>query len=152
LPAFGRVEGNNVIVFLHARHARPDIDDNAGALMAQNGREQPLGVGAGKRELVGVADAGGFDLDQNLPGLRPVEVDLRDLERLGLLQCNSSTGFMAVFLLVESVYTKSPALGPVGLWREPLLENMIAPERRSNNCVNKFGGHHGEDLNSSGGR
>ena len=79
LPAFGRVERNDVIALLHAGHARPDIDDDAGALMAQDGGEQPFGVGAGERELVGVADAGGLDLDQHLPGLRPVEVDLRDL-------------------------------------------------------------------------
>jgi len=48
---------------------------------------------------------------------------------------------MAVFLLVEKrLLFKSPA-ARTGLDSrcEPLLENMIAPERRSNNCVNKFG-------------
>src|SRR6202011_4990787 len=90
-------EGNDVVAFLHARDPRPDIDDNACAFMAQDGREQPFRIGAGKRELVGVADTSGLHLDQHLSGLGPVEVDLRDLERLGLLQCNSSPGFHGGF-------------------------------------------------------
>src|SRR5262252_8659983 len=39
LPAFRRIERNDVVALLHARHARPDIDDDAGALVAENGRE-----------------------------------------------------------------------------------------------------------------
>ena len=73
LPAFRRVERDDVVAFLHDGHARPDIDDNAGALMAQNGREQPFRIGAGQREFVGVADTGGLHLDQHLAGLRSVE-------------------------------------------------------------------------------
>ena len=97
LPAFRRVERNDVIVLFHACYARPDIDDNAGPLMAQNGRKEPFGVGAGQRELVGVADPGSLHLDQNLPGLWAVEVDLSDLERLPLLECDGSTGFHGGF-------------------------------------------------------
>ena len=101
LPAFGRVERNDVVALLHAGHARPDIDDDAGALMAEDRREQAFGVGAGKRELVGVADAGGLHLDQDLAGFRSLEVDLGDLERLGLLHCDGGAGFHGVFLLVD---------------------------------------------------
>ena len=39
LPAFRRVERDDVIALLHAGHARSDVDDDAGALMAQDGRE-----------------------------------------------------------------------------------------------------------------
>ena len=48
----------------------PDVDDDAGALVPEDRREQTLRVGARQRELVGVADAGGLDLDQHLAGLR----------------------------------------------------------------------------------
>src|SRR4051812_38086820 len=80
-----------------AYNPRTKIDDNAGALMTEDGREQPLRVGAGKRELVGVADAGGLHLDQHLSSFGPIEIDLRDLERLGLLQRDSGTGFHGGF-------------------------------------------------------
>jgi hypothetical protein len=33
-----------VIVLFHACYARPDIDDNAGPLVAQNGRKEPFGA------------------------------------------------------------------------------------------------------------
>jgi hypothetical protein len=93
LPAFRRVERDDVVPFLDAGHARPDIDDDAGAFVAEDGREQTLGVGAGQRELVGVTDAGGFDLDQHFAGFRSLQLDLRDGERLALLQCDGGTGF-----------------------------------------------------------
>ena len=93
LPAFRRVERNDVIVLFHACYARPDINDNACPLMAQNGRKEPFGVGAGQRELVGVADPGGLHLDQNLPGLWAVEVDLGDLERLRPSRMQRQHGF-----------------------------------------------------------
>ena len=68
-PAFGRVERDDVVARLDAGHARPDIDDDARALMAEDRRERPSGIGAGERELVGMADAGRLDLDQHLAGL-----------------------------------------------------------------------------------
>ena len=52
-----------------------DIDHDAGALVAEDRREQPLRVVARQRELVGVADAGRLDLDQHLAGLRAFELD-----------------------------------------------------------------------------
>ena len=92
LPAFGRVERNDVVALFHAGHARPDVDDDAGPLVAEDGRKQPFGVGAGEREFVGVADARRLHLDQHLSGLRPVELDVGDHQRLGLLQCDGGTG------------------------------------------------------------
>ena len=71
--------------FFTRRDARADVDDDARALMAEDGRKQPLGIGARKREIVGVADAGGLDLDQNLACLRAFELDGHDLERLARL-------------------------------------------------------------------
>jgi hypothetical protein len=48
--------------------------------MAEDGGEQPLGVRAREGEFVGVADAGGLDLDQNLARARAIEVDVHDLQ------------------------------------------------------------------------
>src|SRR5262249_47873260 len=97
LPAFRRIERNDVVALLHARHARPDIDDDAGTLVAEDGREQSFRVGAGERELVGVTDARGFHLDQHFGGFRPVQLALRDRERLALLQCDGGAGFHGGF-------------------------------------------------------
>ena len=46
LPAFGRVKRNDVVAFLHRGDAGADIDDDAGALMAEDRRKQPFRVGA----------------------------------------------------------------------------------------------------------
>ena len=62
-------------------HARPDLADDPGALMAEDRGEDALGILALERVGVGMADAGRHDLDQHLARLRPVEVDLVDLER-----------------------------------------------------------------------
>src|SRR5438094_1416336 len=74
LPAFGSVEGNDVIAFFHARDSRPHLGHHACALVSENRREQALGVGARARELVGVADAGRLDLDQHFARLRPLQL------------------------------------------------------------------------------
>jgi hypothetical protein len=50
------------------------------------GREQAFRVLAGQRELVGVADAGGLDLDQHLAGFRTFELHMHDRERLACLK------------------------------------------------------------------
>jgi hypothetical protein len=97
LPAFRRVERNDVVALLYAGHPRTDVDDDAGALVAEDGREQSFRVSAGQRELVGVADARGLHLDQHFGGFRPIELDLRDGERLALLQCDGGAGFHGGF-------------------------------------------------------
>jgi hypothetical protein len=61
--------------------ARADLAHDARALVAEDRREQALGVVAREREPVGVADARGLDLDEDLAGLRPFEVD--GLDRQG---------------------------------------------------------------------
>ncbi|MEH2478233.1 hypothetical protein V1282_001590 [Nitrobacteraceae bacterium AZCC 2146] len=50
--------------------------------MAENGGKQAFGVGAGQREFVGVADAGGLDLDQHLAIARAFELNGSDFQRL----------------------------------------------------------------------
>ena len=59
-----------------------DVDDDARALVAEDRREQALGIGARARELVGVADAGRLDLDEHLAGLRAFELHRLDHQRL----------------------------------------------------------------------
>ena len=49
--------------------------------MAEDRREQPLGIGAGQREVVGVADAGRLDLDQHLARLSGRRADRLDRQR-----------------------------------------------------------------------
>ena len=46
VAAFRRVERDDVIALFHRRHARPDIDDDAGAFVAEDGGKQALGIGA----------------------------------------------------------------------------------------------------------
>ncbi len=55
--------------------------------MPEDRWEKTLGVGAGKRVRVGMADAGRLDLDQDFTAARTVEIDLLDLQRLsGLMR------------------------------------------------------------------
>jgi hypothetical protein len=86
LAAFGGVKRDHVIAHLDRGHAGADLDHHARAFMAQNGGEQPLGVGARAGEFVGMADAGGLDLDQHLAGLRALQIDLHDLQRFSGLK------------------------------------------------------------------
>jgi hypothetical protein len=102
LPAFRRVKRNNVIAFLHAGHATSDIDHDARALMAENGRKQPLGISARQREFVGVANAGRFDLDQNFAVTGSIELNGGDFQRLTSFNGDGGTNFHDV---------------PLGLWR-----------------------------------
>jgi hypothetical protein len=59
--------------------------------MAEDRGEQTLGVGARQREIVGVADAGGLDLDQDLARLGAVEVHIHDLQRLSGFERDGGT-------------------------------------------------------------
>ena len=83
-----------MVALLQRLHAGADVDDDAGALVAEDHREQALGIGAGARELVGVADAGGLDLDQHLAGPRAVEVHRLDDEGLAGLVATAARVFM----------------------------------------------------------
>jgi hypothetical protein len=74
LAAFRRVQRNDVVARLDAGDPGADLDDDAGALVAEDRREDALRIVAGEREGIGVADAGGLDLHQHLAGTRAVEV------------------------------------------------------------------------------
>ena len=67
-----------MVVLRQRRHTRADLDDDARAFVAEDRRKQALGVVAGEREPVGVADPGRLDLDQDLAGARALEVDRLD--------------------------------------------------------------------------
>jgi hypothetical protein len=84
-----------VVALLERHHARPDIDDHARALMAEDHREQPLGIAARAGELVGVADARRLDLDQHLAKLRALEIDGFDDEFFPGLVTDRSLGLHA---------------------------------------------------------
>ncbi len=64
-----------MVALFDGGHARADIDDDAGAFVAEDRGKQSLRVGAREGELVGVADAGRLDLDQHFAGARAVELD-----------------------------------------------------------------------------
>ena len=56
-----------------------DIDDNSGALMSQDRRKCPFGIGSASSELIGMANPGGLQLDQYL--------SLREDQRVPPLRC-----------------------------------------------------------------
>ena len=72
-------------------HAGADLAHDARALVAQDRREEPLGIRARPRELVGVTDPGGHDLDQDLARFRPLEIDFDDFEGLARLEGDRRT-------------------------------------------------------------
>ena len=90
LAALGRVERDHVVARLDRGHAAADLDHHARALVAEDRGEQALGIEPVQGVGVGVADTGGLDLDQDLARLRPLQVQLHDLERL--LRCKGDGG------------------------------------------------------------
>src|SRR5262249_38277651 len=78
IAAFGRVERDHMVAGLERRDARADLAHDAPPLMAEDGREQPRGIGARERIGVSMADAGRLDLDEHLAWLRPLELDRLD--------------------------------------------------------------------------
>ena len=79
--AFRRVERDDVVALFDRGDARPDIDDDARALVTEDRRKQPFRVGAREGEFVGVANPGRLDLDQNFAGARAFELHSRHFER-----------------------------------------------------------------------
>ena len=92
LPAFGRVERNDVVALFHAGHARPDVDDDAGALVPEDGREQPSGSAPESVNSSVWQMPVAFTSTSTSPAFRPFELDVRDHERLGLFQCDGGAG------------------------------------------------------------
>ena len=93
LPAFRRVERDDVIALFHAGHAGADIGHDAGAFMAEDRRENAFGIAAGQREFVRVADAGRLDFDQHFAGARTFEVHGFQAERLAGLAGHGGANF-----------------------------------------------------------
>src|SRR3546814_104102 len=91
-PACGGIERDHVVAGLQRGDAGPDLQHHARALVAEDRREDTLGVGARERELVGVADAGRLDLDQHLAGPRALEGHGFDGERLAGLAGDGGAG------------------------------------------------------------
>ena len=86
LPAFGGIERDHVIPRRDRGDAVTDLADDTRPLMTEDRRERPFRIIARQGEGIGVADAGRLDLDQDLAGLRPFEIDFLDDQRLGRLQ------------------------------------------------------------------
>ncbi len=93
LPAFGRVKRDDVITGLQRRDARSDLDDDAGTFVAEDRREQALGIKPVERIGIGVANARGLYLDQDLAETRTFKVDLDDFQRLFGFERDGGTGF-----------------------------------------------------------
>jgi len=82
LAALRRIERYDVVAGFQRGDARPDLDYDASAFVAHDGRKQPFRIGTRDGEVVRVADTGGLDLDQDFASLRPLDVDLDDFKRL----------------------------------------------------------------------
>ncbi len=67
-----------MIARLDALHAGANLLHDAAAFMSEDHREQPFGVLAGKRERIGMTNAGRHHLDQYFTGLRRGNVHLFD--------------------------------------------------------------------------
>src|SRR5262249_48200397 len=80
-PTLRDVERDDVVADGQRRDARSDLLHDAGALVAEHGREEPRRVAAAHGVGVGVADARGGEPDPALPPPRSVALDLLDLER-----------------------------------------------------------------------
>ena len=89
-PALRGIEGDHVVPLLEALHARAHVHDDARALVAEHRGEETFGVLAAQGVGVGVADAGGLKLDEDLALLGAFELDVFDDERLlGLVRDGS---------------------------------------------------------------
>ena len=77
----------------YAGDAGADFAHDARAFMAEHAGEKAFGIESVERVGIGVADAGGHDLDQHLACLGPFQVELDDFERLLRGEGDCSAGF-----------------------------------------------------------
>jgi hypothetical protein len=70
-----------MVADLDVMHVRPELNDHAGALVSDHGRQLARSQAFDGRQI-GVAEAGGGDLDQHLAGARRRQADLLDPHRL----------------------------------------------------------------------
>ena len=94
LPAFRRVERDDVIALFQAGHAGPISTTMPAPSWPRIDGKMPSGIAARQGELVGVADAGGLDLDQHLAGARSLEIDRFQAEFLPALRATAARTFM----------------------------------------------------------
>ena len=82
-----------MVTDLQIGHARANLADNAGALMAEDGREGAFRISTRSGELVSVTDSGRLDLDEDFARFRPLEVNLDDFQRFSGLEGDGGTCF-----------------------------------------------------------
>ena len=99
LPAFRRVERNDVIALLQRGHTLADIHHHARTLMAEDGGENAFRVAAREGEFVGMANTGGLYLHQHLALARAGEVNGFQAQGRAGLTGHGSTGFHGQALL-----------------------------------------------------
>ena len=109
LAAFRRVKRDHVIAGFDALNAGADLDNNARAFMAENAGKHAFAIQAVQRVSVGVADAGGFDLDQNFTELRAFKIKLDNFEWLLGFKCDGGASFHGNVSL--EVLSRDAALG-----------------------------------------
>ena len=89
-----------MIARLEGGDAGANFDNNARAFVTQDRGEKPLWIGTGQGEFIGVANAGGLDLDQNLACFGAFEVYVHDFERFAGLNGDGGAGTHAVISLL----------------------------------------------------
>jgi len=90
---FGGVQRNHMIANGQRSNTITDGFDNATAFMAENGREDAFWIVAGKREGIGMADAGSDDSDEHFTRLRRLDIHFNDLQGLVGGKGYGGTGF-----------------------------------------------------------
>ncbi len=71
-----------MIALLEAGHSRTHINNDARTLVAEDDREETFRVRARTGEFIRVANAAGFDLNQDFASLRAIEIQGHDLRGL----------------------------------------------------------------------
>src|SRR5471032_1253344 len=100
LPAFRRVQWYHMVVLLQGGDARADVDHDARAFMAEDGREQTLRISAGQGVVVGMANAGRPQFDQDLAPPRSCQVYFFYRQRFAGTPRNGCFGFHGGALVV----------------------------------------------------
>ena len=80
-PAFGREEGHDMVAALDHRHPGADRLDDSGPLVPQHGGGIPAGIGPAGGVEIGVTDAAGPKLHQDLAVFRRSQVHLPNDQR-----------------------------------------------------------------------
>lgn len=92
LPTLGGVVRNHVIPRHQGTHPGAYLHHDPGALMSKDGWESSLGIGAGERLGIRMADPRSLDLDQDLAGLGAFKVQFHDFPGASSFKGNGSTG------------------------------------------------------------